>query len=104
MNLGSEFMHPGRGFAALHAVTLPNVSITEAKRSSRCRTPSSRACRVEHVLGKVGRAETSTDPAPVSMFESIIILKPRDQWRRDEKADIVAELDGKLQQIGVRNG
>ncbi len=60
---------------------------------------------MEHVLGKVGRAETSTDPAPVSMFESIIILKPKEKWRAGvTKADIVSELDAKLQQIGVRNG
>jgi Cu(I)/Ag(I) efflux system membrane protein CusA/SilA len=57
------------------------------------------------VLGKAGRAETATDPAPLSMFESIILLKPREQWRPGiSKDDLVAELDGKLQQTGVRNG
>jgi len=87
-------------------VTLPNISITEAKRLIQIEDTIIKSVpEVEHVLGKVGRAETSTDPAPVSMFESIIILKPKEQWRPGiKKSDIVAELDSKLQQIGIRNG
>ena len=87
-------------------LTLPNVSITEAKRIIQVQDTIIKSVpEVEHVLGKVGRAETSTDPAPVSMFESIIILKPKAEWRKGmTKADIVAELDSKLQQTGVRNG
>jgi len=57
------------------------------------------------VLGKAGKAETSTDPAPVSMIETIVHLKPKDQWRPGiTKNDIIAELDAKLQIPGVRNG
>lgn len=107
MKLGSEFMPPlDEGSLLYMPVTLPNVSITEAKRIIQVQDVIIKSVpEVEHVLGKVGRAETSTDPAPVSMFESIIILKPKDQWRPGiNKADIVAELDSKLQQIGVRNG
>ena len=107
MNLGSEFMPPlDEGSLLYMPVTLPNVSITETKRIIRIQDKIIKSVpEVEHVLGKVGRAETSTDPAPVSMFESIIILKPKEQWRAGvKKADIVAELDSKLQQIGVRNG
>ena len=107
MNLGSEFMPPlDEGSLLYMPVTLPNVSITEAKRIIQIEDKIIKSVpEVEHVLGKVGRAETSTDPAPVSMFESIIILKPKEQWRAGiKKADIVAELDAKLQQIGVRNG
>ena len=107
MNLGSEFMPPlDEGSLLYMPVTLPNVSITEAKRIIQIQDKIIKSePEVEHVLGKVGRAETSTDPAPVSMFESIIILKPKEQWRAGiKKADIVAELDSKLQQIGVRNG
>jgi len=107
MNLGSEFMPPlDEGSLLYMPVTLPNVSITEAKRIIQIQDKIIKSVpEVEHVLGKVGRAETSTDPAPVSMFESIIILKPKEQWRAGvKKADIVAELDSKLQQIGVRNG
>ncbi|HXE94952.1 MAG TPA: CusA/CzcA family heavy metal efflux RND transporter [Dongiaceae bacterium] len=107
MHLGSEFMPPlDEGSLLYMPVTLPNVSITEAKRLIQVQDTIIKGLpEVEHVLGKVGRAETSTDPAPVSMFESIIILKPREQWRQGiTKADIVAELDSKLQQTGVRNG
>ena len=107
MNLGSEFMPPlDEGSLLYMPVTLPNVSITETKRIIQIQDKIIKSVpEVEHVLGKVGRAETSTDPAPVSMFESIIILKPKEQWRAGvKKADIVAELDSKLQQIGVRNG
>ncbi len=107
MRLGSEFMPPlDEGSLLYMPVTLPNVSITEAKRLIQVQDRIIKSMpEVEHVLGKVGRAETSTDPAPVSMFESIIILKPKEEWRPGmKKADIVAELDAKLQQIGVRNG
>ncbi|HWQ26873.1 MAG TPA: CusA/CzcA family heavy metal efflux RND transporter [Chlorobaculum sp.] len=107
MNLGSEFMPPlDEGSLLYMPVTLPNVSITEAKRIIQIQDKIIKSVpEVEQVLGKVGRAETSTDPAPVSMFESIIILKPKEQWRPGlSKADIVSELDSKLQQPGVRNG
>jgi Cu(I)/Ag(I) efflux system membrane protein CusA/SilA len=105
--LGSEFMPPlDEGSLLYMPVTLPNVAITEAKRIIQVQDAIIKSVpEVEQVLGKVGRAETSTDPAPVSMFESIIILKPKEQWRPGiTKADIVAELDAKLQQTGVRNG
>jgi Cu(I)/Ag(I) efflux system membrane protein CusA/SilA len=105
--LGSEFMPPlDEGSLLYMPVTLPNVSLTEAKRLIQVQDKIIMGVpEVEHVLGKVGRAETATDPAPVSMFESIIILKPKEKWRQGvTKADIVSELDCKLQQIGVRNG
>jgi copper/silver efflux system protein len=107
MSIGSEFMPPlDEGSLLYMPVTLPNVSINEAKRLIQVQDAIIKSQpEVEQVLGKVGRAETSTDPAPVSMFESIVILKPKDQWRAGvTKADIVSELDAKLQQIGVRNG
>ena len=107
LSIGSEFMPPlDEGSLLYMPVTLPNVSINEAKRLIQVQDTIIKSVpEVEHVLGKVGRAETSTDPAPVSMFESIIILKDKDKWRPGlTKADIVSELDAKLQQIGVRNG
>ncbi|NVN92814.1 MAG: efflux RND transporter permease subunit, partial [Desulfuromonadales bacterium] len=107
MNLGSEFMPPlDEGSLLYMPVTLPNISISEAKRLLQVQDTIIKSVpEVEQVLGKVGRAETSTDPAPVSMFESIIILKQRDQWRPGvTKADIISELDNRLRQIGVRNG
>lgn len=107
MSIGSEFMPPlDEGSLLYMPVTLPNISINEAKRLIQVQDTIIKSLpEVEQVLGKVGRAETSTDPAPVSMFESIIILKPKEAWRPGiTKADIVSELDAKLQQIGVRNG
>ena len=98
--LGREFMPPLDEGALLYMpVTLPNVSMTEAKRLITVQDAIIKSVpEVDHVLGKVGRADTSTDPAPVSMFETIIILKPKEQWRPGmTKADIVAELEGKLQ-------
>jgi Cu(I)/Ag(I) efflux system membrane protein CusA/SilA len=107
LSLGSEFMPSlDEGSILYMPVTLPNVSITEAKRIIQVQDKIIMSVpEVKEVLGKVGRAETSTDPAPVSMFESIITLKPKEFWRPGvTKNDIVAELDGKLQIPGVRNG
>jgi Cu(I)/Ag(I) efflux system membrane protein CusA/SilA len=105
--LGSEFMPPlDEGSILYMPVTLPNISITEAKRIIQVQDKIITSVpEVKEVLGKVGRAETSTDPAPVSMFESIITLKPKDEWRPGvTKNDIIADLDEKLQIPGVRNG
>jgi len=107
LSIGSEFMPPlDEGSLLYMPVTLPNVSVNEAKRLLQVQDKIIKSVpEVESVLGKVGRAETATDPAPVSMFESIIILKPKKEWRSGmSKGDIVAELDKKLQIPGVRNG
>ncbi|MBL0175457.1 MAG: efflux RND transporter permease subunit [Ignavibacteria bacterium] len=107
MDTGSEFMPPLDEQSLLFMpVTLPNASITEINRVMQVQDAIIRSVpEVESVLGKAGKAETSTDPAPLSMIESIILLKPRDQWRPGKtKDDIVAELDAKLQIPGVRNG
>lgn len=107
MNTGSEFMPPlDEGSLLFMPVTLPSASITEVNRILQVQDAIIMSVpEVETVLGKAGKAETSTDPAPVSMIESIILLKPKDQWRRGmTKDDIVAELDAKLQFPGVRNG
>jgi Cu(I)/Ag(I) efflux system membrane protein CusA/SilA len=107
MSIGSEFMPPlDEGSLLYMPVTLPNIAITEAKRLIQVQDAIIKGQpEVEHVLGKVGRAETATDPAPVSMFESIIILKPKDKWRPGiTQNDIISELDARLQIPGVRNG
>jgi Cu(I)/Ag(I) efflux system membrane protein CusA/SilA len=104
---GSEFMPPlDEGSLLFMPVTLPSASITEVNRILQVQDAIIKSVpEVEQVLGKVGRAETSTDPAPVSMIETIILLKPKDQWRKGiSKDDIVSELDAKLQIPGVRNG
>jgi len=105
--IGREFMPPlDEGSLLFMPVTLPSVSITEAKRIMQVQDKIIKDLpEVEYVLGKVGRAETATDPAPVDMIETIILLKPRSQWRKGiTKNDIIAELDAKLQIPGVSNG
>jgi len=82
--LGSEFMPPLYEEALFYMPsTMPGISITEAQRVLQT---TDRVLKefpeVDRVLGKAGRAETSTDPAPLSMFESVITLKPRSQWRK----------------------
>ncbi len=107
LSMGSEFMPSlDEGSLLFMPVTSPSASIAEVNRIMRVQDAIIRSVpEVETVLGKAGRAETSTDPAPLSMIESIILLKPKSQWRPGlTKDDIVAELDAKLQIPGVRNG
>jgi Cu(I)/Ag(I) efflux system membrane protein CusA/SilA len=105
--VGREFMPPlDEGSLLFMPVTLPSVSITEAKRIMQVQDKIIKSLpEVDYVLGKVGRAETATDPAPVDMIETIILLKPKNQWRKGiTKNDIISELDAKLQIPGVSNG
>ncbi|RJP82623.1 MAG: efflux RND transporter permease subunit [Candidatus Zixiibacteriota bacterium] len=105
--VGSEFMPAlDEGSLLFMPTTLPNVSVTEAKRIMQVQDKIIKSLpEVDLVLGKVGRAETATDPAPVSMIETIILLKPRDQWREGvTREDLIAEMDQKLQIPGVVNG
>ena len=107
MNIGSEFMPPlDEGRLLFMPITLPSASITEVNRVLQVQDAIIKSGpEVEQVLGKAGKAETSTDPAPISMIESIVLLKPKSEWRKGiTKADIIAELDAKLQFPGVRNG
>jgi Cu(I)/Ag(I) efflux system membrane protein CusA/SilA len=107
MNIGSEFMPPlDEGSLLYMPVTLPNASVTEVSRIMALQDKIIRSVpEVHHVLGKAGRAETATDNAPISMIETIIMLKPKEEWRPGiTKKDIVQELDAKLQIPGVRNG
>ncbi|HVR84947.1 MAG TPA: efflux RND transporter permease subunit, partial [Planctomycetota bacterium] len=87
MSLGSEFMPPLNEGSILYMPTaLPGVSITEAQRVLQLQDRILRSFpEVESVFGKAGRADTPTDPAPLSMFETTVILKPRWQWRRRER-------------------
>lgn len=81
--LGSEFMPPlDEGSLFYMPSTLPGISLTEAQRLLQVQDRIIKSFpEVETVLGKAGRAETATDPAPLSMMETVIILKPREQWR-----------------------
>jgi Cu(I)/Ag(I) efflux system membrane protein CusA/SilA len=82
--LGSEFMPPlAEGSILYMPTTMPGISITEAERLLQVTDRIIKQFpEVEHVLGKAGRAETSTDPAPLSMLETVVILKPKSEWRR----------------------
>lgn len=82
--LGSEFMPPLEEGSLLYMPsTLPGISITEAKKLVQNTDAILRRFpEVDRVLGKAGRAETPTDPAPLSMLETVITLKPKSQWRR----------------------
>ncbi|MCC7498744.1 MAG: efflux RND transporter permease subunit [Bryobacterales bacterium] len=83
-HLGSEFMPPlDEGTLLYMPSTLPGISITQAQQLLQVQDRIIRQFpEVESVLGKAGRAETSTDPAPLSMMETVIVLKPEDQWRK----------------------
>jgi Cu(I)/Ag(I) efflux system membrane protein CusA/SilA len=82
--LGSEFMPPlDEGSLLYMPTTMPGISIGEAQRLLQVSDGIlKRFPEVDRVLGKAGRAETSTDPAPLSMLETVVTLKPTPQWRR----------------------
>ena len=82
--LGSEFMPPlDEGSLLYMPSTMPGISITEAQKLLQATDRIIKSFpEVDRVLGKAGRAETSTDPAPLSMIETVITLKPRTRWRR----------------------
>ena len=126
--LGSEFMPPlNEGSILYMPTTLPGISVTEAQRLLQVQDKIIKSIpEVTSVFGKAGRAETSTDPAPFSMMETTVVLKPRDQWRKVERwysdlpkilqwpfrsiwpdriswDDIINELDSKMQFPGVVN-
>jgi Cu(I)/Ag(I) efflux system membrane protein CusA/SilA len=106
-SLGREFMPPLDEQSILFMpVTLPDISNEEAKRLLQVQDKIIKSVpEVDMVLGKAGRANTSTDNSPVSMIETIITLKPKTEWREGvTKSDIVNELDAKLQIPGVVNG
>lgn len=107
MSLGREFMPPlDEGSLLFMPVTLPDVSNSEVKRILQVQDKIIKSVpEVDNVLGKAGRANTATDNSPISMIETIILLKPRSQWRAGvTKNHIINELNSKLQIPGVTNG
>ena len=104
--LGSEFMPPlWEGDLLYMPTTLPGVSITEAREILQ---QTDRIIytfpEVRHVFGKVGRADSATDPAPLSMIETMIALKPRSEWREGMTPDrLIEELDAALRIPGLTN-
>ncbi len=104
--LGSEFMPPLNEGAILYMpTTLPGISVTEAQKLMQTQDKILKSFpEVERVFGKAGRAETSTDPAPLSMMETTVILKPKSEWRKGLTYDkLVDEMDEKLQIPGITN-
>lgn len=107
LNTGTEFMPPlDEGSLLFMPVALPAVSNSEVKRILQVQDKIIKSFpEVENVLGKAGRAYTATDNAPLSMIESIIILKPRDQWRKGlTKEKLIAEMNEKVHIPGVVTG
>ncbi len=126
--LGSEFMPPlNEGTILYMPTTLPGISITEAMKLLQTQDRVLKSFpEVESVHGKAGRADTSTDPAPLSMMETTVVLKPESQWRKINRwyswlpttlqkpfihfwpdhiryEDLIAEMDQKLQIPGTTN-
>ena len=84
MKLGHEFMPPlNEGDLLYMPITFPNISIEEAKRQLQYQDRILKSFpEVETVFGKVGRSETATDPAPITMVETTVRLRPQEQWRK----------------------
>jgi Cu(I)/Ag(I) efflux system membrane protein CusA/SilA len=105
--LGSEFMPPlDEGDILYMPTTFPGISITKAKELLQ-QTDRILATfpEVHHVFGKVGRAETATDSAPLSMLETTVRLKPKEQWPDPSKTtrDLMQEMDRAIQFPGLAN-
>jgi Cu(I)/Ag(I) efflux system membrane protein CusA/SilA len=126
--LGSEFMPPlNEGVVLDMPITMPGISVTEAGQVLQMRDRMLRQFpEVATVFGKIGRAESSTDPAPFSMLETTVVLKPQSKWRykkqfysawpgwtqsvlrriwpdRMSYDELVAEMDSALQIPGMSN-
>jgi len=104
--LGSEFMPPlNEGMIFYMPTTLPGISVTQASRLLQIQDRMLKTFpEVQWVFGKAGRAETSTDPAPFSMGETIVMLKPESQWRAGMTWEkLVDEMDKKIRLPGVAN-
>ncbi len=130
LRLGSEFMPPlNEGTILYMPTTLPGISVAQAQVILQHQDEMLKAFpEVERVFGKAGRAETSTDPAPFSMMETTVVLKPQSEWRHKEQwysswtpewlqnllfrriwpdriswEDLIAEMDQKVRIPGVTN-
>ncbi|VAW89568.1 Cobalt-zinc-cadmium resistance protein CzcA; Cation efflux system protein CusA [hydrothermal vent metagenome] len=105
--LGSEFMPPlNEGDILYMPTTYPGISITKAKELLQQTDKIIKSFpEVHHVFGKVGRAETATDPAPLAMLESTIRLKPKDEWPDPSKTvkELMDEMDAAIKFPGLSN-
>jgi Cu(I)/Ag(I) efflux system membrane protein CusA/SilA len=104
--LGSEFMPPlNEGMIFYMPTTLPGISVTQASRLLQLQDRMLKTFPEVHwVFGKAGRAETPTDPAPFSMGETTVMLKPESEWRAGMTWEkLVDEMDKKIRLPGVAN-
>jgi Cu(I)/Ag(I) efflux system membrane protein CusA/SilA len=106
LRLGSEFMPTlNEGTLLYMPASLPGISVTKAAELLQTQDKIiKRFPEVSSVYGKAGRAQTATDPAPLEMFETMINLKPEEEWRPGMTTDkLIAEMDKALQFPGVAN-
>ena len=106
MKTGHEFMPPlYEGDLLYMPMTLPGVTPTQTRQILQVTNRMIKEFpEVEHVFGKAGRADTATDPAPLSMIETWIELKPKDKWREGMTPEkLMAELDQKVRLPGMMN-
>lgn len=104
--LGNEFMPPLNEGSILYMPTaLPGMSISEAGRVLQSMDKALASFpEVERVFGKIGRSDSATDPAPLSMVETVVTLKPESEWRPGLTWDgLIAEMDDKLRYPGMPN-
>ncbi|HEY4417865.1 MAG TPA: CusA/CzcA family heavy metal efflux RND transporter [Verrucomicrobiae bacterium] len=104
--LGTEFMPPlNEGSILFMPTAVPGISIGEATRILQIQDQLLKSIpEVDHVFGKSGQAETATDPAPLSMFETIVTLKPHDQWRPGMTWEkLIAKMNQTLKTPGMAN-
>ncbi len=104
--LGKEFMPPlNEGTILFMPTAVPGMSVGEATRILQLQDRLIKEIpEVATVFGKAGQADTATDPAPLSMFETVVALKPHDQWRPGVTWEkIIAEMNGKLKTPGMAN-
>ncbi|RUP10533.1 CusA/CzcA family heavy metal efflux RND transporter [Hyphomicrobium sp.] len=104
--VGSEFMpNLNEGTLLFMPTTLPGVSITKSAELLQTQDRIIKSFpEVASVYGKAGRAQTATDPAPTEMFETVVNLKPKEDWRPGVTVDsLIAEMDKALQFPGVSN-
>src|SRR5437016_4053902 len=105
-NLGKEFMPPlNEGDILFMPTAVPGISIAEATKILQIQDRMLRQFpEVENVFGKAGQSETSTDPAPLSMIETVVKLKPPEQWRQGMTWEkLLAEMNAKIKTPGMAN-
>lgn len=105
-SIGSEFMPPlNEGTILYMPMTLPGISVRTAHEAMRKQDSIlSEFPEVESVFGKAGRANTATDPAPLAMFETTVVLKPEEEWRDGVTwDDLIEEMDQAIRFPGIPN-